>query len=612
MSSSAGLIATGCEDSLRLWSSETGEELRKFTSPKRWKFCALSPDASRLMGCSDDGPLTVFDTKTGSTTAEIETGHSYGFKWLNNDRVLTAHHERFLSWDTDTTEWLVISQEATNTYVNDFSISPDGRSVLLATDSGLALRDLSTGSLLKSIHHEGNRFVYCIWLTNERIAARVDRLPVCIWNALDGSFIRQLTSDAPGRARAMCPDGVRLATTSGSHLEIWDTETGALLCRVKAHTHIIAACAWSADGTQVVTGSWDSTARVWEAESLRTQRDSTRHKREVNYVAISPDSRTVASGADDGSVIFWNVESGEAKSGTHSGPITGLGFQNSDRVYSTAAETPSSIQVWNALSGVDLEWFMLPTHTLASEFSRNGQWMACLGADYVLRIIDTQLQKFTDQIAGIGGPLETSLCRFSGNDRRLLSVAPRNRLWVFDVDEHRQCFRTADWIDSREGFSLASCLRDASFSPDGSRVVAPAAGGDLQVYDAATGRETLRLTARGCDVWTVDWSPDGRLIAASGDERVITIWEAETGLLWSRLNRHTHRVNDCAFSPCSNRLASVSLLDQQTFIWDVNNGSVLAVFQGVAGKKVVWSRDGLFIAVGGDEGLVAILGLEGF
>ena len=612
ISSSAGIIATGCEDALRLWSIETGEELRKFTYGKRWRECALSPDGSCLLGWADGGPLIVFDTKTGSTIAEIETQYSYGFKWLGNDRILMVYRGRFLSWDTRTTEWVVITQEAGETYINDFSISPDGRFVALATDSGLAIRNISTGALHTSVHYQDDRFVYCVWVTNEKVAARVDKSPVCIWNVSDGAFIRQLTTEKPSKARAMSPDGIRLAIAAFDYIEIWNTETGALLTRLKAHTHIIAACAWSTDGSQLVTGSWDSTAVVWDTASLRTPRESAGHKREVNVVAVSPDNQTVASGANDGKVILWNVESGEAKALSHVGGITGLGFKDSHKLYSTASEQPSYLVLWDVRSGVELETLLLPTHTIESDTSRNGQLMACLGGDYVLRIVDTERQRFIDQISGVGGVLEKKLCAFSADGRRLLSVVPRNRLWVYDLDGHRECFRTPDWIDQREGHELASALLDATFSPDGQRVVAPVSGGDLQIYESVTGRELVRLPGRGHQVWSIDWSPDGRLIAAGGDEKVITVWDTSLGTVWSRLSRHFQRVNDCAFSPCSRRLASVSLLDQQTFIWDVNDGSVVAVFSGVAGQKVAWSNDGMFIVVGGAEGLVAILGLEGF
>jgi len=613
ISSTAGRIATGCSEALRLWSLDTGEELQAFRNDKPWKSCALSRDGAHLLAVAESGRLVVLNVHDGSTTAEIEAKAPRDVQWLDDHRVLTIGGETVFLWDTRTTVWTTVSKEDEHNTIYDFSLSPDRRTLAIATVSGLSIRDLSTGSLQQSLHDGNDRFLSCVWVTNDTVAAHIDGGPVSLWDAHRGSLIRALSTKEVGRARAMSPDGIRLALTSGSAVEIWNTKSGELLSRVKAHTHLISSCAWSPNGDRLVTGSWDSTARVWDAETLKTEDESPRHKREVDFIAVSPDRSTVASGSDDGTVKLWNVETGDLQETlSHYGAVTGVAYKGANYLYSTAYEERPFIHRWDVRSGFESAKVPLESLAVAMDLSPDGQWIACLCADQSLRLWNTEQQSFSADIRGIGGMFEKSLCTFAPDSRRLFSVVPRNRLWVFDVVERQECFRTAEWINDTKGSELASCLRAAAFSPDGARVVAPVKGGDLQIYFSATGQQGVRLRARGRDIWTVDWSPDGRLIAAGGDERVISVWEADSGELWTRLSGHIHRVNHCAFSPVGQRLASVSLLDQQTFIWDVNEGSVLGVFQGIAGERVAWSSDGLSIAVGGDEGLVVILSLEGF
>jgi WD40 repeat protein len=48
---------------------------------------------------------------------------------------------------------------------------------------------------------------------------------------------------------------------------VWDAKTGAEVLTLKGHTHSVSAASFSADGTRIVTGSGDQTAKVWDAKT---------------------------------------------------------------------------------------------------------------------------------------------------------------------------------------------------------------------------------------------------------------------------------------------------------------------------------------------------------
>src|SRR5262249_28010827 len=48
---------------------------------------------------------------------------------------------------------------------------------------------------------------------------------------------------------------------------VWDARTGALRLQLKGHAREVLSVAFSPDGTRVVTGSNDNTARVWDAKT---------------------------------------------------------------------------------------------------------------------------------------------------------------------------------------------------------------------------------------------------------------------------------------------------------------------------------------------------------
>ena len=66
----------------------------------------------------------------------------------------------------------------------------------------------------------------------------------------------------------------------------------------------------------LAVGSDDHTVRIWHLErqsSTSDLRTFSRHGGQVWAVAFSPDSRLLASGDDDGTLVLWDVETGACR-----------------------------------------------------------------------------------------------------------------------------------------------------------------------------------------------------------------------------------------------------------------------------------------------------------
>jgi WD40 repeat protein len=65
-------------------------------------------------------------------------------------------------------------------------------------------------------------------------------------------------------AVAFSPDGTRVLTGSEDKTaRVWDPATGEVMATLVGHTASVRAVTFSPDGTRVLTGSWDNTARLW-------------------------------------------------------------------------------------------------------------------------------------------------------------------------------------------------------------------------------------------------------------------------------------------------------------------------------------------------------------
>jgi WD40 repeat protein len=144
------------------------------------------------------------------------------------------------------------------------------------------------------------------------------------------------------------------------------------------------------------------------------------------------------------------------------------------------------------------------------------------------------------------------------------------------------------------------------FSADGRRLAIGGMGGMLQVRSVPDGRLLWEKQIPGV-VDAVEFHPSERLLATAGQDRIIRIWEAETGRLHRRLEGHTGRIWALRFHPGGTRLVSGSH-DATVRIWDPETGLEKLRLTGHENYvyDLAFSPDGTALATGSGDTSVRI------
>lgn len=110
---------------------------------------------------------------------------------------------------------------------------------------------------------------------------------------------------------ALSVDGKRLVTGSFDTTAIlWEAASGKQLQTFQGHTGDVHGVALSADGKKMVTGSRDKTAILWEAATGKKLQTFQGHTDEVSSVALSADGKQVVTGSYDKTAILWEAATG--------------------------------------------------------------------------------------------------------------------------------------------------------------------------------------------------------------------------------------------------------------------------------------------------------------
>ena len=167
------------------------------------------------------------------------------------------------------------------------------------------------------------------------------------------------------------------------------------------------------------------------------------------------------------------------------------------------------------------------------------------------------------------------------------------------------CTGTAFIINEPQVWSVA-------FNSRGNLLATASIQGKLKIWNVSTQRCDRILVAKsGIGIYSVAFNPhpiDNRDIIATGNsDRLLRLWDVETGKCLQTLAGHQEFISGVAFSPDGKIIASCSC-DGTVRLWNSQTGSSLQVLTRKEHKfcSVAFSPDGQIVAAGSQNQFITL------
>ncbi|MCX6303827.1 MAG: WD40 repeat domain-containing protein [Bacteroidetes bacterium] len=239
------------------------------------------------------------------------------------------------------------------------------------------------------------------------------------------------------------------------------------------HTNDVYSLDYTPHGRKIVSGSFDSTARIWnmDGKELAVLKG---HRQKVMSAKFSPDGRFIVTASTDSTVRLWDT---------------------AGRLLYTIRDNDQ----WNYLA----------------DFSPDGKYIVTASIAGLATIWD--FNKVTFQCNRhcylAGHEARINAIHFSTDNKYIATTSydKTARIWNFDG----ACMAV---LKGHTGF-----LRDIGFSPDNLSVVTSSDDATARIWDLS-GKELQVLAQHTAGVTRSDFTPDGRFIITVSDDGSAIIW----------------------------------------------------------------------------------------
>lgn len=362
---------------------------------------------------------------------------------------------------------------------------------------------------------------------------------------------------------------------------------------LEGHRKSVQGVAFSHDSKLLVSGSLDETVRLWSTntgECLQIYED---HMDHVKSVDISHDSKFVVSGSWDGLIRIWSTHTGERRHilKGHKRPVYSVAFSQDSKLV-ISGDGSGVTRIWSANTGKCIHICKGPPWVgpvLSVAFSHDSKLVVSRYLSGFIQIWSTDTGKWRRTI-------------YWYSRTHTVAISPDINLTA-TADEPSSLseagivmIRRTDTGQCLQKLHTGATLLRLAFSHDSNRVVSCSEDNYIRVWSTSTGDCVQKLRHNGGFIKTMSFSPDSQLLALATFENIQILRTSAGGYDQDTLD-HSSGVMSVVFSPDSMLIASTAE-DGTVRIWHADTGEFLYVLENQ------WIRGEVPVTFSGNSELI--------
>jgi WD40 repeat protein len=475
------------------------------------------------------------------------------------------------------------------------SFSPDGRKVLVASGDQPPVARLwnadGSGQPIVLAGHLGRIAALGFSPDGTRVATGSQDKTVRVWNA-DGSGKPVVLEGAgPITSMSFSRDGRRVLAADGTAWLRNADGTGRAIPLAKeggwdAPVHLAT---FSPDGNRVLTGDWQSVARLW---TLRIHDERLYddplvfegHRKGFAVMAFSPDGRQIVTGAYDGTARVWRADGGGVPGWRYLPDQVTLEYRPRGP---NEPAGPFVITGYRSPAGVVLRRFEgAPTHF--ARFSPDAKQLLTVSTDGRVRVWHTEAAQ--NPVTLSGEERSPSAAAFSADGKQVVVGSELGHLQVWATDGSGQPVA----LGGHTG-KISSC----AFSVDGKRILTGSHDGTARLWNAAAASQSTLFRGHQGPVLAVAIARDGSQVITGSEDRTARIWKTDGQRDSVILRGYQGPVLSVEISPDGSQALTLTVIDG-LWLWNANGSGPPVVLP--AANFVAFDDDGRTIVTGTGSG----------
>jgi WD40 repeat protein len=395
------------------------------------------------------------------------------------------------------------------------------------------------------------------------------------------------------------------------------------------HGGSVSDLMFTPDGKTLVSAAYDGTIRFWEPNTGRELRRLAGHQ-SFAHLALSSDGKLLVSGGADATVRLWDAVTGQEKFGSkeHRGYVSAVSLSPDGNTIASASQD-RTVRLWDVATGKQrLKIDAHEDYVNDVAFSPDGKLLASASGglvaanqqpknpDLSIRLWDPATGQ---RVATLEGHTRGIYRLAFSPDGKLLASASwqegKVRLWEMPAGKAIRVLQS-----KREEPRIQPGVRNdfysLAFSRDGKLLAAGSTKQTVSLWEVTTGKELPALQGRNeknesrSRIQALSFAPDGKTLAGGSEDGTIRQWDLATGKERFDLGTTTDvNVQAVAFAPDGKLLASADG-EKNVTLWNWASGKESRRFPGAA-HRLVFSPDGKLLASVDMKGEVILRDLVG-